>query len=433
MECIIVLNNSQHQCTWRRTEPGRNVFAMYSLIIPMLALFGCMANSLNAIVFLRPRLEPSVFTYLAVLSWVDSLCCIVILLTCLSRSLCLNSLTMTYFDLNLQSALFGTLTGAANWILAALTMDRIVYLCHRLPQTPPRFCTRLVARTIVFGIILLSAILNSPYFFVFATQIDGSFYVTNFYKSKTYKIYNWFSFTVLCIIPGLFLLIGNISLIILFRKMVKKPKSCVPSRTVFQGTRKRQELQLKLTITIVIVVFLYLTGELPAHITSRKNAVNLLFNGDITKINFEKVEKFECFFLTLNALQLSFNIIVYAVINPVFMDEFFVFLRQMSDFVYLILGYSAMRKCFKKVRNRNETTNDGSLENHQASISYCNEIFIIEGVNHNLEMLEMEIHEENKNIGLRKTNSCMDLKFLGLGSEEWFECGRVLQRHSLSC
>lgn len=89
--------------------------------------------------------------------------------------------------------------------------------------------------------------------------------------------------------------------------------------------------QTKLITTVVIVVLLFLVGELPAQLTSRKSALNLIFGGDISKVQFAKMEKIEVYLTTLNALQLSLNIVIYAVINPSFMVEFFQCLKEFSD------------------------------------------------------------------------------------------------------
>lgn len=88
---------------------------------------------------------------------------------------------------------------------------------------------------------------------------------------------------------------------------------------------------MKLTISIVIVITLYLIGELPAHMTSRKSSLNLIFGGDTNKVDESFMERVEVICITLNALQLSLNIVVYAVINPSFMPEFFLLLKGTSD------------------------------------------------------------------------------------------------------
>uniref|UniRef100_A0A0K8VRC1 Uncharacterized protein n=2 Tax=Bactrocera latifrons TaxID=174628 RepID=A0A0K8VRC1_BACLA len=89
-------------------------------------------------------------------------------------------------------------------------------------------------------------------------------------------------------------------------------------------------------------------GELPAALTSRKNALNLIFGGDVSRVNFGLMAKLDMICLTLNALQLSTNILVYAVINPCFMPEFFECLRAASDFCCNILCCRCLRRsrCF---------------------------------------------------------------------------------------
>lgn len=116
---------------------------------------------------------------------------------------------------------------------------------------------------------------------------------------------------------------------------------------------------MKLTITIVIVVTLYLIGELPAHLTSRKSILNLLYGGDISKVDLQAMDRFEVISMTLNSLQLSINILVYAIINPSFMPEFFTCLRGASDYCFGILGFNLIAKCWStcclKLKNKNQS------------------------------------------------------------------------------
>lgn len=118
--------------------------------------------------------------------------------------------------------------------------------------------------------------------------------------------------------------------------------------------------QMKLTISIVIVITLYMVGELPAHMTSRKSSLNLIFGGDANKVNEDEMERLEVIFITLNALQLSMNIVVYGVINPSFMPEFFLCLRSASDFLCCLCCLPAMgrgcRRCWDWTRRREHPT-----------------------------------------------------------------------------
>ncbi|XP_004520338.1 uncharacterized protein LOC101453239 [Ceratitis capitata] len=330
------LSITEENCVWKRNEPTVMAFMVYAFIVPVLSCFGLCANFMNAIVFMRPKMTPSAFSYLAALAWLDCLSCLLILLTALSRSIFFNSHIWMAYDFQLQTPLFGISTGAANLLLGSVSCDRFIYLRYGLNNgnVPPRFCRRRVARRVIIVVIFTSVLLNLPYFFIFEVNDDGTFITHQLYYTTYYKIHNWCTFILLTILPALFLTIGNITIVIVFRRWTKQSKKCHQRNGNVNAKimRKRYRHQLKLTITIIILIALYMIGELPAALTSRKNALNLLFGGDVNRVNFQLMEQLDMICLTLNALQLSINIIVYAVINPSFMPEFFGCLRSASDF-----------------------------------------------------------------------------------------------------
>ncbi|XP_030388349.1 uncharacterized protein LOC115634634 [Scaptodrosophila lebanonensis] len=343
-------------CVYQSHMPSVSIFIIYGLIVPTLAAFGLCANFINAVVFMRPKMTPSAFTYLAALSCLDCVSCLLITFTALSRSYFYNSAKWITYDYQWQTPLFSISTGAANLILACLSCDRFIYLSHlQSGNGAPRFCRRKVARNMVGAVLVISIAVNMPYFFVFVVdKTDGICYVTNFYYTKFYQVHNWFTFTLLAVLPAIFMIIGNAAIIIAFGRWAKQGKLCQQTSNL-RTTRKRYQHQMKLTVTIVIVVTLYLIGELPAHMTSRKSAMNLLFGGDREKINQDVMEHMEVICITLNALQLSMNIVVYAVINPSFIPEFFLCLRGASDAVFRLCCLTAVtrgcKKCWKERRH----------------------------------------------------------------------------------
>ncbi|XP_034651277.1 uncharacterized protein LOC117890495 [Drosophila subobscura] len=345
------------ECIFQRRIPPLVIFLLYGLAVPTLSTFGLCTNFINAVVFMRPKMTPSAFTYLAALSWMDCVSCLLITLTALSRSFFYYSPSWIAYDYQWQTPLFGISTGAANLILACLSLDRFTYLASfKRNSGPPRFCRRKVARYMIAIVIVISIGVNMPYFFVFYVDQDGTCHVQEFYYSTFYKVHNWFSFTLLALLPAVFLLIGNTAIIIAFRRWTKQSRLC--QSTANNGdtrtTIKRYQHQMKLTVSIVIVITLYMIGELPAHMTSRKSSLNLLFGGDTNKVDESVMETVEVICITLNALQLSLNIVVYAVINPSFMPEFFLCLKGTSDVCMGICCFRALGRSWRRCRTRRQ-------------------------------------------------------------------------------
>ncbi|KAH8298572.1 hypothetical protein KR044_012148 [Drosophila immigrans] len=386
------------ECMFQRTPPTITILLVYGLAVPTLSSFGLCTNFINCVVFMRPKMTPSAFTYLAALSCLDCISCLLITFTALSRSYFYNSAAWTAYDYQWQTPLFGISTGAANLMLACVSLDRLIYLSRcKVSNGAPSFCRRKVARCMICGVFLISVIVNMPYFFIFVVDLDtAKCHVTQFYHSKwvakcksqdkpvkyyyicrLYEWHNWFSFALLALIPAVFLLVGNTVTIIVFRRWTKQSKLCHQSGNNTTNKRVQVNLnsyynkqstayisqlqhQMKLTISIVIVITLYMVGELPAHMTSRKSSLNLLFGGDANKVDEEMMERLEVIFITLNALQLSLNIVVYGVINPSFMPEFFLCMRNTSDVCFSLCCLPAMsrgcRRCWDWTQRRDQPT-----------------------------------------------------------------------------
>lgn len=115
---------------YSRISPNRVTFLLYCVVIPIIGIFGIFANFINGIVFMRPKMKPSAFTYLAALSWIDCLSCLFIVLTGYSRSFFYKQVAWIRFDFDWQTPLFGITTGAANLILICLTCDRLAFLFY---------------------------------------------------------------------------------------------------------------------------------------------------------------------------------------------------------------------------------------------------------------------------------------------------------------
>lgn len=49
--------------------------------------------------------------------------------------------------------------------------------------------------------------------------------------------------------------------------------------------------QARLTIMLIGIVFLFLVGELPTHLASRRSAMSLLYGGDLSKVHESFMER----------------------------------------------------------------------------------------------------------------------------------------------
>lgn len=172
------------ECVWQRNELTSVEFAVYAFVVPVLACFGCCANFINFIVFMRPKMTPSAFSYLAALSLLDCFSCLLIALTSFSRSFLYKNTFWLAYDFQWQQALMGMTTGAANLILACVSLDRFIYLRWGIPNGTPKFCKRSVARGMIVGVLLMSILANMPYFWIFVLNNDGTVKTTDFYFSR---------------------------------------------------------------------------------------------------------------------------------------------------------------------------------------------------------------------------------------------------------
>ncbi|CAD7089488.1 unnamed protein product [Hermetia illucens] len=293
---------------------------------------------------MRPKMTPSAFTYLAALSWLDCASCGIICVTSLTQTLFYDNNFWIQCDIELQNPIFGLTTGAANLCLVFVTLDRLVYLKNGLPQTVPKFCTKGVARVIVACVLMVAIFLNVPYFFIFEHK-DGNFYTTTFYHSDLYVIYNWVNFFVVSIFPVVFLMIGNTIMILVVRKWANSP--CIQKSGIRCADKRRYKYQMKLVATLIAIICLFYIGDIPAHLVSRKSAIVLLFAGDLTKNDSSLMATVRMVVAVLNAFQLSVNIIVYALINPIFLLELVNCMRATILAVQRIVATRQCLKCFK--------------------------------------------------------------------------------------
>ncbi|XP_037032719.1 uncharacterized protein LOC119071773 isoform X2 [Bradysia coprophila] len=265
------------------------------------------------------------------------------------------------FDLFCFLPISGITTSASNFVTLAVVIDRVIYMKTCLPKGIPKYCQPTVAKKVVSVIICVCVFCNLPYFFIYQ-EVDGRLVTSAFFESIWYSIYNWIKFFILVLSSAI--LIGtNAKMICIMRKWYKRSYLLRCGNSMSE--KKQLFSQTQLTLTIIVVVFLFLIGEIPMYLASRRSAITMLFQGDLSKSSSQALETFRIIATFLHALHISLNIAIYTSLNPPYIIELF-------DFLQIICS-----KCHWKVFSNNT---GGNTSNKIISNSFETNICIIHGV-----------------------------------------------------
>lgn len=64
-----------------------------------------------------------------------------------------------------------------------MDIDRLVYIKNCMPRNAPKMCQLHVARWVVFAVVLVSLVINLPYFFIFEIK-GGEIRTTTFFYTR---------------------------------------------------------------------------------------------------------------------------------------------------------------------------------------------------------------------------------------------------------
>ncbi|KYM80397.1 hypothetical protein ALC53_09136, partial [Atta colombica] len=125
---------------------------------------------------------------------------------------------------------------------------------------------------LILFIIFFAILINISYCFMYKYNERGKLITTNFFRSRWFNLQTWLQFIIFGLIAA-YLLIANLIMIYLMRRAPQAERD-VESKNICEGNRLRV-ITSRLTIMLGIV-FLFLVGELPTHLASRRSAVSLL-------------------------------------------------------------------------------------------------------------------------------------------------------------
>ncbi|XP_043261902.1 uncharacterized protein LOC122402837 [Colletes gigas] len=90
-------------------------------------------------------------------------------------------------------------------------------------------------------------------------------------------------------------------------------------RNLREGNRLTD--QARMTVMLVGIAFVFIVGEVPTHLASRRSALTLLHGGDLTKVQEYYVERFRMYATLLNAISGPANFVLYCLLNRHFLSH----------------------------------------------------------------------------------------------------------------
>ncbi|RLU21704.1 hypothetical protein DMN91_006080 [Ooceraea biroi] len=292
----------------------------YSVIIPIVSALGIIGNALILAVHLRAKtyLKASVFTYLAaVLASSDLVTCILLLFSGLARGVFRCHKGWLEFDAFVHFPIGSVTSNITVWATLGVSVDRLILVSSMPRSKPPKFCSQQVARKLMVFATCFAILINIPYCFMYTYNNRGDLVTTKFFHSRWYNLQNWLQFVIFGLIPAGFLLIANVIMCCSVRKLLKQRDVLLRRKRIREGNRLRD--QARLTTMLIGIVFLFVVGELPTHLASRRSAVSLLYGNDASKVHEVFMERFRFWATLLNALASSTNFILYCLLSPCFL------------------------------------------------------------------------------------------------------------------
>ncbi|XP_024941951.1 uncharacterized protein LOC107268961 isoform X2 [Cephus cinctus] len=310
-------------------EPTMWGIIVYSIVIPIISGLGMIGNALILAVLSRRSLKASTYTYLAVLAGSDLVTCGLLLFSGLARGVFWGRSGWIEFDVFVHLPVGSISSNIAVWAAVLVTLDRLVLVAGSPKCKPPKFCDNQVARKLLTCSFCCAIFLNLPYCFIYTYNELGELTTTEFFRSRWYNLQNWFQLVMFGLVPAVFLLVGNGVMCVTVRRLIRQREIFLQRKQI----RERYCLnvltdQVRLTITLVGIVFLFLVGEVPTHLASRRSAISILYGGDDTRVNEVFLERFRIIATLLNAISSSANFILYCLLSPQFLIQLKQLLRR---------------------------------------------------------------------------------------------------------
>ncbi|XP_071166098.1 cysteinyl leukotriene receptor 2-like [Mytilus edulis] len=315
--------NSDCNCEnnfWIYSEYNAAIY-LWKIVPPILLLLGTVGNVLSILVLRRPTIRKSVCSmYLVMLAIIDLL----VLYTGILRQWILNTFD---FDIRATSSaackihiwiLYSSMDYSA-WILIAVTIERVLLLWF--PNKMQCVCTKKVAMLVLISIASFLLLVNSHILYGYELS-TGKTANHCHYVSKSYLqfwISSWPSIdlVIFCIIPGSFLVVGNILIfvkVLISRRTINRQVS-----TYSTSSQQRRDSKFSsMTAMLIAVNCVFLVCNIPSRAFMIENTS---WSFDTCGHNYAKMSLLWCIFNLLMYVNNSVNFLLYIISGSRFRNE----------------------------------------------------------------------------------------------------------------
>lgn len=315
--------NSDCNCEnnfWIYSEYNAAIY-LWKIVPPILLLLGTVGNVLSILVLRRPTIRKSVCSmYLVMLAIIDLL----VLYTGILRQWILNTFD---FDIRATSSaackihiwiLYSSMDYSA-WILIAVTIERVLLLWF--PNKMQCVCTKKVAMLVLISIASFLLLVNSHILYGYELS-TGKTANHCHYVSKSYLqfwISSWPSIdlVIFCIIPGSFLVVGNILIfvkVLISRRAINRQVSTYSTSSQQQRDSKFSSM----TAMLIAVNCVFLVCNIPSRAFMIENTS---WSFDTCGHNYAKMSLLWCIFNLLMYVNNSVNFLLYIISGSRFRNE----------------------------------------------------------------------------------------------------------------
>lgn len=289
-------------------------------LIVFICVFGVIGNILNLIVLTRKglqktmdRMERSAHYGLVALALSDTLCCLTVLPHAWvdKTKFAFKQRNFDLYYVIYENGIINTLIMSSTWLTVAMATSRYLAICH--PLRARDIVGMTFAKVTLVVVFLVCIVLNLPRFFLNTTdtipcQGGWSVYFINsgYLKKRPQLEYAYMCcYSVVGIlVPLILLAFCNVNLIRALRHSMQMREQYKNSKTPSKDSKHH------ITLTLIIIVIAYFLLLLPSEIINFLKQMVLLdtsklayFNTGVAIVN------------TLQAINFSFNFVLYCVVN----------------------------------------------------------------------------------------------------------------------